>query len=315
MRILVTGATGFVGRWLVRELEASGHVAIGTPSSRELDITDPGAVSALVASARPDAVAHLAGVSYARDASRDPAYALAVNEGGTRAVLAAAAETSDQRQSIPVLVSGSSEVYGRPRPDDLPLREHAPLRTDQPYGLSKLAQERAALEIAVERGVPVVVTRSFNHTGPGQRLDFVAPALVSRVLEARRTGTRDVAVGNIDVRRDLGDVRDVARAYRLLLEGLTHGDVPSGTIVNVATGQAVSIRRVLEIVCRAAGHEVQPKIDPGLLRQNDPPVIVGDHALLNGLTGWEPRVPLETTLADLVSSLAAPEDPAAERSR
>jgi GDP-4-dehydro-6-deoxy-D-mannose reductase len=161
----------------------------------------------------------------------------------------------------------------------------------------------------------VVVTRSFNHTGPGQRLDFVAPALVSRVLEARRTGTRDVAVGNIDVRRDLGDVRDVARAYRLLLEGLTHGDVPSGTIVNVATGQAVSIRRVLEIVCRAAGHEVQPKIDPGLLRQNDPPVIVGDHALLNGLTGWEPRVPLETTLADLVSSLAAPEDPAAERSR
>jgi GDP-4-dehydro-6-deoxy-D-mannose reductase len=299
MRILVTGATGFVGRWLVLELEANGHEAIGAPASAELDITDEAAVDRLVSDVRPDAIAHLAGVSYALDAARDPEHAFAVNEGGTRAVMAASAAHGRPR----VLVSGSSEVYGDPIDADLPLREDAATRTNKVYGLSKLAQERAALELGLVERLDVAVTRSFNHTGPGQRPDFVAPALATRVIQAKREGRHDIAVGNLDVRRDLGDVRDVVHAYRLLLEGLGAGTVPTGTVVNVATGRATEIRRIVEILGEITGIAIKPRVDEMLVRTDDPPVIVGDAGRLNDLTGWQPNIPLRQTLADLVSSL------------
>ena len=300
MRILVTGATGFVGRWLIEELAAAGHEPISSPASGTLDITDAAAVSRFVADAQPEAIAHLAGVAYARDAARDPDHAFAVNEGGTRNVVAAAAALSTP---VPVLVSGSSEVYGRPESSDLPLREVAPLRTDQAYGRSKLAQERAAVEMGKELGVPVVVTRSFNHTGPGQRLEFVTPALAARVLEAKRGGAGSVAVGNLDVRRDIGDVRDVVRAYRLLIEGLVEDRLSRGLVVNVATGRSIAIGDILETLARLVGIEVEARIDPTLLRDNDPPLIVGDSSRLRELTGWSPALPMETTLADLLASL------------
>jgi len=300
MRVLVTGANGFVGRWLVRELAAGGHEVVAAPASDTLDVTDGAAVEALVRDVRPEAIAHLAGVSHAQDARRDPDHAFAVNEGGTRHVVEAAGSLE---HPAAVLVTGSSEVYGRPDPADLPLRESAPLRTDQPYGRSKLAQERTAIEVGHVRGVPVVVTRSFNHTGPGQRPDFVAPALAHRVIEAKRSGSHVIAVGNLDVRRDLGDVRDVVRAYRLLLEGLRAGNIPSGSVLNVSTGRAVTIRRVLELVSAAVGAATEPETDPDLVRKDDPPEIVGDASALRQRTGWEPQIPLEQTLRDLVASV------------
>ena len=194
------------------------------------------------------------------------------------------------------------EILGA-APEDLPLRESAPARPRSAYGRSKLLQEQTALTDGRDRGVAVAVTRSFNHTGPGQRPEFVAPALARRILAARAEGRSDIVVGNIDVRRDFSDVRDVVRAYRLLLEGLAAGTVPTGTVVNVASGRSVSIREVIALLADLVGVTVEPRVDPALVRVDDPPELVGDISLLRTLTGWEPRIPLRQTLADLVASL------------
>lgn len=305
MKVLVTGATGFAGTWLVRELRSAGHLTVAAPPSAELDISDRDRVRALIRDAAPDAVAHLAAVSHAPAARADPARAFAVNEGGTRAVVEAVVA---ERPGIPVLISSTSEVYGAPAVEDLPLDESAPLRATHPYARSKLAQERVALEVAGAGRTPVVITRAFNHTGPGQRAEFVAPALAGRVLAARRLRDHAIRVGNLDVRRDFLDVRDVVRAYRLLLDGVADGSVVGGTIVNVASGTAVSIREILERLADVAGTRVEPIVDPDLVRPDDPPVIVGDAALLRDLTGWSPRIPLSQTLDDLVASVDRPVD-------
>ena len=302
MRVLVTGATGFVGRWLTEELIARGHEPVAAPSSAVLDVTDARAVGEFISLVRPEAVVHLAGISHAQDASRDPDRAFAVNAGGTRSVIDGIGALPGP---VPLLVTGSAEVYGRPDPADLPLSESAPLRAEEPYGRSKLAQERTALERASVLGIPVCVTRSFNHTGPGQRPDFVAPAIALRVLEAKRSHSATVAVGNLDVRRGLGDVRDVVRAYRLLIEGLADGRVAAGSVVNVATGGTVSVRELLEMVSYAAGVRTTPRVDPRLVRANDAPEIVGDATRLRGLTGWTPAISLERTVADVVAAIAA----------
>jgi GDP-4-dehydro-6-deoxy-D-mannose reductase len=302
VRVLVTGATGFVGTWLMQELTSAGHQAVGAPSSRELDINDGPGLARLVEAVAPDAVAHLAAISFAGAAARDPDAAVAVNAGGTGAVLTAVAESAP---SAPVLVTSSSEVYGRPAPQDLPLREgHAP-RPIHAYGRSKLAQEEVALELAAKHGIPLVITRAFNHTGPGQRTDFVIPALASRILEAMRGGRNTIRAGNVDVRRDIGDVRDVVRAYRLLLEAAVEAGRPSEPAVyNVATGRSIRIRDVIAELASLAGATVEVETDPALVRPDDPPEIRGDATKLKEAIGWSPEWPLSTTLADVLASVA-----------
>jgi GDP-4-dehydro-6-deoxy-D-mannose reductase len=298
VRVLVTGATGFVGRWLVAELGANGHEIAGGTS--RIEITSPDAVDALVRDARPDGVVHLAAVSYGPDATRDPDAAMLVNARGTRTLLDAL-DRLDRRAAV-VAIS-SSDVYGAPDAADLPLTETAPTNPVSPYGRSKLEAERAALAVAAERRLPVAVVRPFNHTGPGQRPEFVAPALARRVLVARDAGDREIVVGNIDVRRDIGDVRDLARALRLVLQGLASGAIATGSILNVATGRSVAIRELIDEIATIVGTPVEPRVDPTLVRASDPPEIVGDASRLRQLTGWEPAIPLRQTLQDLVSSI------------
>jgi GDP-4-dehydro-6-deoxy-D-mannose reductase len=284
---------------MVDELKAAGHVLADSPGNRT-EITDPVAVTRLVETTKPDGVIHLAGIAFGPDAARDPEAATRVNAGGTSVLLRALVGLE---RPAAVVVAGSSEVYGAPAAADLPLSERAPTHPTSAYGRSKLAQEEAALDTVRDGAVRIAVTRSFNHTGPGQRPVFVAPAMVSRVLAARAADPAEVRVGNLDVRRDIGDVRDVVRAYRLILEGLAAGTIAPGSVLNVATGRAVLIRDLLSMIGAIVGVDVRPVPDPSLVRPDDPPEIVGDASLLRGLTGWQPAIPLERTLTDLVASI------------
>jgi GDP-4-dehydro-6-deoxy-D-mannose reductase len=303
MRVFVTGATGFVGTWLEKELINHGHEVVAAPAPDLLDIADGAALRRWLADpgGPPDAVVHLAGMAFGPEADLDAAEALRVNVGGTVALLEALRENG---VLPPVLVSGSADVYGTPSPDDLPLREEAPLATHSPYGLSKIAQEAVAVEASARFGFPVVVARSFNHTGPGQRPVFVVPAMAIRVMAVKRGQATAIPAGNVHVRRDLTDVRDVVVAYRLLLEASVRGDLPTRcTVVNVASGHAVTVRSVIERLCSLAGVAPTIEIDEALVRVGDPPEIRGDAALLHRLVDWQPLIPLDQTLVDILATV------------
>jgi GDP-4-dehydro-6-deoxy-D-mannose reductase len=299
MKVLVTGATGFVGQWLTRELRDAGHDLATAPGSAELDIADLPAVRALVDDSRPDVIAHLAAVASSHDASRDPGRAIRTNVGGTVAVTEAA-RTS--RATPALLVISSAEVYAPPGEGDAPLDEDAPLAPRHPYGMLKLAQESVAVAAARRHELPMVVLRPFNHVGPGQPPTTAVASFATRIAAVRRGETEELAVGNIDVERDIGDVRDYVVAYRLIAEELVAGRLGRPPAVfNVATGSAVSLRWVIDELCRLASVTPRIVVDSDLVRPDDPPRIVGSAERLRGAIGWQPRIELAATLADVLA--------------
>lgn len=302
MRVLVTGGSGFVGRWLTDNLKRAGHQILA--DGERIDVTQSADIRHAVSETLPDAIAHLAAVSFAPAAAANPINAMAVAVGGTINVLEAVRSMANP--SV-VLVTGSSEVYGLPDPKDLPLREDSPLHPRKPYALSKAAQESVALAYAARFDLHVVVTRSFNHTGPGQSEHFVVPAMTRRVHALAVGSSETIPAGNVDVRRDICDVRDVAEAYRLLLEAARRGEIGArGLVINVGSGRSVAIRWIVEELCRLAGVEPRLRVDPDLVRPDDAPEIRGDPALIRHLTGWKAHTPLTTTLADMWASAAVP---------
>jgi GDP-4-dehydro-6-deoxy-D-mannose reductase len=257
---------------------------------QRVDLLDADHVRRVIRSLQPTHVFHLAGSTHVGHSWRTPADTLAANVLTTHHLLDALRRC---RQPCRVLVTGSATVYAA---SDEPLREEAPLAPANPYAVSKLAQERLAQRGVDEDGLAVVVTRSFNHTGPGQRTDFAASGIAHQIACAERGESAPVIrVGNLDARRDLCDVRDVARAYRLLMEAGT-----PGTVYNVASGTARSIRSVLEGLVKRSRVPVEIEIDAALLRPSDTPVFVGDASRLRAATGWRPEVPFERTLDDLL---------------
>jgi GDP-4-dehydro-6-deoxy-D-mannose reductase len=294
VRAFVTGASGFVGRHLVAHLEASGDEVVALPDG--IDVADEVAVREAVVGARPDAIYHLAGWAHVGASFDHAAEVVRVNVAGTAAVCDAALAAGGPR----VLVVGSSDAYGAFDPAELPLHEGLPLRPVSPYGASKAAAEVVALQAWRGRGLPVVVSRSFNHTGPGQSTTFVVPALARRIVEAVASGAPTVRVGNLSARRDLVDVRDVVRAYRALVE---RGE-PGGTY-NVCSGQAVAVSELAERLVRLAGADLELVVDPDLVRPVDVPVVVGDHGRITERTGWRPERSLDDTVAAVLEDQRA----------
>ena len=301
MRAFVTGAGGFVGRHLTAHLAAEGDEVATLPEG--VDIGDEAAVAAAVAAAAPDAVYHLAGWSHVGDSWKHPTEVVRVNVGGTAVALEACRAAGVGR----VLVVGSADAYGAFSPADLPLHEDVPLRPVTPYGASKAAAEVLALQAHRSRNAGVVLTRSFNHTGPGQHPSFVVPALARRIVEAELAGGGEVRVGNLSAQRDLLDVEDVVRAYRrLALAG------EPGVAYNVCSGVPVAIEEVAALLVQMSGAELELVVDEALVRPVDVPVVVGDGSRLRAL-GWQPQVTLVETLRRVLDDQRTRHGVAAER--
>ena len=291
MRVLVTGSKGFVGQWLIAHLEDSGDEVIGLDT--EVDITEPAGLRDVVVTAAPDAVCHLAALSSVGASWGASQATYEVNTVGTANVLDAALAC---RARPRVLLISSSEVYGRVSPGDLPLGEDRPFAPVSPYAASKAAAEMIGLQAWLGSGLEVMRARPFNHTGPGQRPDFVVPALAQQIAAALDGGADRLSTGNLEARRDITDVRDVVRAYRQLLVAGRPGQV-----YNVCRGQAVSIRHVAERLLALAGADLPIVVDPQRVRPVEIPELRGDRSRLESETGWRPELPLDSTLGDVLA--------------
>lgn len=291
-KALVTGAHGFVGRHLVAHLTAAGDDVIGIDRSHDgLDITDAASVERIVRQVAPTVVYHLAGWADVGGSWKAPVEAFRANAEGTLNVLSAATAAGVER----VLAVSSADVYGIVSPDELPLTEESPLRPASPYAASKVAADYLGLQAWLGRGLPVLRVRAFNHLGPGQTDKFVAPALASRIARAERDGGEVLTVGDLSPRRDFTDVRDVVRAYRLLVE---RGE--PGEIYNVCSGVDLAVQDLADQLVARASVALRLETDPSLLRPVDLPVLRGSHDRLTAATGWEPEIPMAETLADLL---------------
>jgi GDP-4-dehydro-6-deoxy-D-mannose reductase len=291
VRALVTGAAGFVGRHLVAELTAAGDDVTLTDRDQGLDILDPTGLSELFAACRPEVVYHLAGQADVGGSWTSPVETFRVNAEGTMNVLLAAAEHGVDR----VVAVASADVYGRVPTEELPIGEDRPLRPHSPYGASKAAADVIALQAHLGHGLGVLRVRPFNHLGPGQSDRFVASALASRIAQNEVDGGEQVPIGDLTPKRDFTDVRDVVRAYRLLVE---RGE--PGEAYNVCSGRDVSIREVADRLVAMADRPMTLVPDPDLLRPVDTPELRGDPSKLEAATGWAPQISLEDTLADVL---------------
>jgi GDP-4-dehydro-6-deoxy-D-mannose reductase len=310
---LVTGAGGFAGSHLVASLLADGWAVHGTTldgrppaavvlMAHELervrwigvDVTSLDSVRDAMDASRPDVVFHLAGQASVGGSFGDIHGTWEANATGTLNVVLGA---RDAAPGATVLVVSSAEVYGAVPRADQPIIETRALAPANPYGASKAAAEIVAGEAVRSHGQRVVIARSFNHTGPGQSTRFALPSWAAQ-LRRIASGEAEpvIRVGNLDVQRDLLDVRDVVRAYRMLAEHAEPGEV-----FNVASGRPTLMREAVEGLVELSRTDARIVVDPARVRPVDAPLIVGDATRLRSL-GWAPEIELRTTLADLLAS-------------
>ncbi len=311
MRALVTGATGFVGGHLIEHLTDAGDQVVGLsasgrwPSAPEglgrrarleaIDLADAGAVDDLADRLRrkqPEAVYHLAAQANPQASLADPRGTWALNLGGTLNLLEAVRASGLRPR---VILVGSGVSYGNPAPEHLPVDETCPLRPTNPYAASKAAADLLGIQHVLAHGADIVIARPFNHAGPRQADTYALGSFARQVAEAEAGRRGAIRHGNLDVVRDFTDVRDIVRAYRLLAERGTAGEV-----YNIGTGRDVSLAAMLAVLRAAARSPVAAEVDPALVRPVDQPRLLADASKLRAATGWSPAYSIEQTLGDML---------------
>ncbi len=303
-RALVTGCNGFVGRALVGRLVSAGYEVWGVDRSdagpaasvtKHLhgDLNEEEFVASVVEEAKPSCIVHLAAQSSVAKSFDEPTQTLRDSAAPALHIVEHARRT---QSSARVLLVGSADEYGPVSPAQIPVREDVAANPESPYALAKVIQNSVGRMYAKLYRVDAMMTRSFNHTGPGQRDAFVLSSFAKQIAEIRR-GLRaaEMEVGNLDVRRDFLDVRDVCDAYVVLLKKGRMGET-----YNICSGQSYRVGDLLRELCTLAGVHVSIRVDVKRLRPVDTPELRGDPSKMSSHTGWSPKISIQDTLKSLL---------------
>lgn len=297
-KALIFGVSGFVGGYLCKELKMHGYTVYGSdiadmpPEGIEYvraDLLDGRQVLEIVQGIQPDFIINLAAISSVGQSWKIPQATMQVNVIGALNILEAARTC----KNVPgIMFIGSSEEYAA---SDIPINEMSPLDANNPYGISKMTQERFAALYRERYGMKIYCVRSFNHTGVGQRDNFVISSWCKQAAEISQSGHSGVMyVGNLNVRRDFSDVRDVVRAYRMIIES----DDCTQTY-NVGSGRAIMLRELLEYIISLSKQPITVKVEPKLLRPADTQAVCCDHSLLTRNLGWMPEHDIFETVQEM----------------
>ncbi len=311
MRVFITGITGFVGSHLAEFLLAQTGVEVfGIERWRsktdnidhlahrvtmyDCDMRDASSVRQVVDAVKPDRIFHLAAQSFVATSWTAPSETLGTNIIGQVNLLEAVREC---KLSPRIQIAGSSEEYGLVHADELPIKETNPLRPLSPYAVSKVTQDLLGYQYAQSYQLHIVRTRAFNHTGP-RRGEVFATSNFSKQIAMIEAGLQDpvVKVGNMEARRDFTDVRDIVHGYWLALE---RGE--PGEVYNLCSGRDYAIQEVLDVLLGMTKTAITVAVDPQRLRPSDVPVLQGDGSKFFAHTGWQPHIPFEKTLEDLLN--------------
>jgi GDP-4-dehydro-6-deoxy-D-mannose reductase len=307
LRVLITGASGFVGYHIAAHLHPTqpdtvlhGTVLDTTQTlhpaytqSYEIDLRDANAVQEMLREAQPDAIYHLAAQAFVPRSFEDPWETLENNIRSQLNIIEGCLAL-DMRPRM--LIISSAEVYGAVNSDQMPMDENTPLRPTNPYSVSKVTQDMMGLQYYLSHQLPIMRARAFNHIGPGQSVRFVAPAFANQIalIEANQQKPF-IYVGNLEAKRDFTDVRDIVRAYALIIE-----KGQAGQAYNVASNKAYSIQYLLDTLLSYSEIDIDIRVDEKRLRPVDVPEIRGDTRKLHQDTGWQPTLTFEETLRDVL---------------
>lgn len=315
MRALITGIAGFAGRHLAEYLVRQGHAdvyGIASPRSNlegliplvgadhlhRIDLGDSAATQRILGMVAPEAVYHLAAQASVHRAWSDPAQTL-TNNIVAQVNLLQAIIPLEHRPSV--LIVGSADEYGLVQAEDLPVDEETPLRPINPYAVSKVAQDYMGLQYHLSHALHIVRVRPFNHIGPGQQPGFVVADFCQQIARIE-AGVQEplMRVGNLTARRDFTDVRDMVRGYHL---ALTRGQ--PGQVYNLGASRAFVIRDILDLLLSESAIPIRVEPDLARMRPSDFPIIVSDCRRIRDQAGWEPHIPLEQSLRDVLDSWRA----------
>ena len=306
MKALVIGGAGFVGNYLIERLICEGHKVYATCLPNEkienaecesfsLDILDKSAAKEILSDVKPDWIFHLAAQSSVSYSWKNPQLTVDVNIKGTVNVLDAMRESGLDKTRI--ILIGSGEEYGYIREGACPIKETEPLNPGNIYAATKACQSMIGSIYARAYGMDIVMVRAFNHIGPAQLTQFVVADFCNQAAEIEKGNRKpEISVGNLAVKRDFTDVRDIVRAYELLAEKGV-----SGKIYNVGSGKAVLIEDILKLIVSKSTAEITVSVDKARLRPADVPVIEADISEIKADTGWEPEISLEKTIEDTLN--------------